>query len=444
MDVAFETWLEVLGLKRGENEDITKYLLRFDTICAKLQQSAVPLPNALLSLHLLHSLNIDEMQRRCIVSNISLDSETVLDDMKTAVRLLKSSIVEKNVKKPEPEDKVDDQSLFIDSRRRSGSRGRDFKYNERTERRSGSRGRNQQRSSEQQYYEQRNRSGSRNQRFDRSKSNEGWQSYDKSNNQSNYSNRDYNNRRNYNNQRNYNRTYESINYTYEGNIDNCESVLLNLSQSLRCLTLDSATTKTCIGRKYKDDMVASSSDTEKQSFETYSENRSFKFGNGVRYPSKSGIKIPIVLGKLRYDLFASIIDANIPLLVGNPDMRNMGLSINFEKDKAFISKTNEYFDLNKNGNGLLTLPLNVEPMKKETHEILKVEGCSEEELEKKVKKVHEVLCHPREEVLKSFYKDSSEYNYDTRNAIEKVSRECPVRLKFKGTPSRPKVRLPFP
>ena len=177
-------------------------------------------------------------------------------------------------------------------------------------------------------------------------------------------------------------------------------------------------------------MIASASDSEKESFKTFKENRSFKFGNGVRYPSKEEIKIPIELGRLKYDIYASVIDANIPLLLGAPDMKKMGLSINFERNKAFISKTKEYFDVAKNSNGLLTLPLTVSPMSKETHDILKVEDCSAGELERKVKKVHEVLCHPREEVLKSFYRDSSDYNSDTRAAVEKVSRECAVCIKF--------------
>ena len=90
----------------------------------------------------------------------------------------------------------------------------------------------------------------------------------------------------------------------------------------------------------------------------------------------------------------------------------------------------------------MTLPLNVAPMKRETHEILKLENSSVDEIERKVKKVHEVLCHPREEVLKSFYKDSSDYNIDIRTAVEKVSRECPVCLKYRRTPSKPKVGLP--
>ena len=324
MDIAFDTWLEVLGLKRGEHEDLNKFLLRFDTIVAKLQQSAVPLPNALLSLHLLHSLNVDEMQRRCIITNISLEKESVLDDMKSAVRMLKSSIVERKVENENKDSQCDSQAFYVNSsypRRRSSSRGREFDYRnqprnyERDNRRSGSRGRGYDHQSQYgQQYDRRQRSGSRNRSTERNNSNSSER-------------RNSNNRSSY--KRNNNRTYETVNITYDGNIERSETILLNLSESQRALTLDTATTKTCVGRKYMNDMVASASNEEKESFEYYKENRSFRFGNGVRYPSKSGIKIPIVLGKFKYDLYASIVDANIPLLVGSPDMKNMGLSINF-------------------------------------------------------------------------------------------------------------------
>ena len=41
----------------------------------------------------------------------------------------------------------------------------------------------------------------------------------------------------------------------------------------------------------------------------------FRFGNGLRFPSKPEIRRPVKLKNLEFDLYISVIDANIPLLV---------------------------------------------------------------------------------------------------------------------------------
>ena len=45
------------------------------------------------------------------------------------------------------------------------------------------------------------------------------------------------------------------------------------------------------------------------------EERFFRFGNSVRYPSKKEVALPIKLGQLETQLFVSVVDASIPLLI---------------------------------------------------------------------------------------------------------------------------------
>ena len=182
------------------------------------------------------------------------------------------------------------------------------------------------------------------------------------------------------------------------------------------------------------------SDEENKSIKRYKENRIFRFGNGIRFPSKQQVSVPIKLGKLTTELHVSVVDANIPLLIRNPGMKKLGLTINFEKDKVYTSRTGETFDLGKNEKGHLTLPVTTTPLSKETHNIMNLDECTVKEKEKKV---HQILCHPREEVLKAFYRDSSENNSETLKLVEEVSRKCAVCLHHKRTPSRPKAGLPL-
>ena len=82
-------------------------------------------------------------------------------------------------------------------------------------------------------------------------------------------------------------------------------------------------------------------------------------------------------------------------------------------------------------------------MKDDTHEILQMQDCDEKEKKEKIKKVHHIFGHPKENTLKTLYRNSSEHDDQTMRIMEEVSKECKVCILHKRTPSRPKVGLPL-
>ena len=58
IDTASEAWISIITLKRRHGEDIEEFMLRLDTLAAKLRQAAKPLSDTLLALHLLYTLNV--------------------------------------------------------------------------------------------------------------------------------------------------------------------------------------------------------------------------------------------------------------------------------------------------------------------------------------------------------------------------------------------------
>ena len=170
------------------------------------------------------------------------------------------------------------------------------------------------------------------------------------------------------------------------------------------------------------------------------EDRFFRFGNSVRYPSKEEVKIPIKLGKLETELHVSIVKASIPLLIGKPDLKRLGFIINFEDETVFITKTFETFALETTLKGHLALPIKEEETLDD--EIFLMEECNEEEREKKITKIHKVLAHPKPEILKHFFKNSSENNSEVFRTVDRVHDKCNVCRTFQRSPSRPKVGLP--
>ena len=76
----------------------------------------------------------------------------------------------------------------------------------------------------------------------------------------------------------------------------------------------------------------------------------------MRFPSKQEVLLPVTLGRLNTVLQVSIVDADIPLLVGAPDLKRLTLTVNFEKDRAYVAKTKEYFDVTPDEKIILHIP----------------------------------------------------------------------------------------
>ena len=61
---------------------------------------------------------------------------------------------------------------------------------------------------------------------------------------------------------------------------------------------------------------------------------------------------------------------------------------------------------------------------------------------KKITKIHKVLAHPKGEILKHFFKNSSDNDKETLQIVDEVHEKCDICRKFRKSPSRPKVGLP--
>ena len=81
------------------------------------------------------------------------------------------------------------------------------------------------------------------------------------------------------------------------------------------MIVDSGTTKTVSGEKWMKTYLASLTEEERDLVSEEDEERFFRFGNSVRYPSKKEVTIPIKMGKLESQLHVSIVDASVPLLI---------------------------------------------------------------------------------------------------------------------------------
>ena len=206
------------------------------------------------------------------------------------------------------------------------------------------------------------------------------------------------------------------------------------------MIVDSGTTKTVPGVKWMNKYLESLTEEEKEKVSEEEEYRYFRFGNSIRYPSKKEVILPIKLGKLENNLYVSVVDASIPLLIGKPDLKKLGFIINFEDETVFTTKTFETFPLETTAKGHLALPIKEDEALED--EIFLLAECDRAEKEKKIRKIHQVLAHPLPEILKKFFRNSSDNDKEILSLIDKVHDKCNVCKRFRKSPSRPKVGLP--
>ena len=112
------------------------------------------------------------------------------------------------------------------------------------------------------------------------------------------------------------------------------------------------------------------------------------------------IPIKIKRGKLESKLHVSILDADIPLLLSKDDMAKLKLTINCEKETVHTGWTDETFDLERDErNNLWQLPLIDIALDPKKHDILMMEEMTIEEKQKKIKRLHHLMCLTTEMIL---------------------------------------------
>ena len=94
-DQTYDSWSTFIKMKRDVKEDVSKYMLKFDTILSELKCSGIEITPIVQAIHLLSTINVNEAERRSILANTdSTKKEEIFENMKSSIRLLKGSLIE--------------------------------------------------------------------------------------------------------------------------------------------------------------------------------------------------------------------------------------------------------------------------------------------------------------------------------------------------------------
>lgn len=179
--------------------------------------------------------------------------------------------------------------------------------------------------------------------------------------------------------------------------------------------------------------------------------RVFRFGNS-NYESTSVVEIPCIVGKNREKIYikTTILKGDIPWLIGRETMENLKMVIDVGRNVVRCEAL-EGVEINvrKDERGHLKLALGRKLEKEEVW--LNMTDITSEERLRKLQKLHLQFGHPGWErlfrLIEEARKEYEEWDNgdleQVRNEIKTMTEKCGVCLRYKKTPARPVVGLPW-
>ena len=92
LDLLSVAWREINLVKKGSDEKLDVFMNRFDAAYLKLKCSVSGLPDEILTIMFLDGMNLDNIQKQNIVSEVKFeDNPNLFEDVKKAVNCLKNN-----------------------------------------------------------------------------------------------------------------------------------------------------------------------------------------------------------------------------------------------------------------------------------------------------------------------------------------------------------------
>ena len=174
--------------------------------------------------------------------------------------------------------------------------------------------------------------------------------------------------------------------------------------------------------------------------------RCFKFGE-TEYQSRKELQLPAWIGKEKIYLKTFVVDGNIPWLIGKNTMKNLKMELDMETNRVNIRELGLEVRTREDRSGHLRICLGRKIGKEEVwaENLLSGQGRK-----KVLRKLHLQFGHPGFEKLLSLILEAKKEVgvgdmsvEGLREELKKISEECETCVKYKRTPPRPVVGMPW-
>ncbi len=220
-------------------------------------------------------------------------------------------------------------------------------------------------------------------------------------------------------------------------------------ETLACAVIDSACTKTVVGRSWVNHYIETLDEDQKKLMTVEKCSTPFRFGDGKEAISREQIKIPGRIGKNKILIEANVVDCEIPLLLSKPALKKAGAVISFSDDKMQFN--GETIDLMECKSGHYCVPI-CNKRRLALHDsgaklVLTVTpatlmGNSDKEIKQKALKLHRQFSHAPAYKLKTLLKNAGFEKKEYLAALDYVCDNCEICQRYRKPKPRPVVGLP--
>lgn len=229
-----------------------------------------------------------------------------------------------------------------------------------------------------------------------------------------------------------------------------ENICMLIGETLGKAVIDTACPETCCGTVWFETYVSSLSSKDRNHLRCQKSSKKFRFGDGKTYCSLKKVTIPIFLNQDKLYLNVEVIECSVPLLISSKTLKRADAQIDIGKN--IITFLGIEIPLIQSSSGHLCLPIarstdsiNVES--KRTITALFTSPlefyADEEDLKKKVTKLHKQFVHPQPSKLISLINDSGVSDPKVSAMVNVVTSNCEVCKRYKTKPLKPAVGFPL-
>ena len=215
-------------------------------------------------------------------------------------------------------------------------------------------------------------------------------------------------------------------------------------ESLGKALLDSGCSKTVAGTVWVEEFIKTLSPDELRKVREVPGRSVFRFGDGVEAKSCKCMTLPFFIGGFKMLMDVEVVQSEIPLLISKGAMKQMGISLDFQKDIMKLNGRN--IKLQCTSTGHYCVPVAKTSLDSPNVNVVlhfSLDGLSIKKKKEKAIKLHKQFSHAKKDRLLKLLKDSGCEDREFKQIVKEVCDECTLCQKYSRAPLRPIVSLPL-
>ena len=228
-------------------------------------------------------------------------------------------------------------------------------------------------------------------------------------------------------------------------VENClEDLCLAVGEARNIALIDSACPTTVAGIEWIRSFAYCLPDYQRKQLNIEKSSRVYKFGGGEKRHSKGVVLLPCKLdNSLNVLVRTEIIEAGLPLLIGNTTLKKGLAVLNFGRNTLELGGKKLNLTQTQSGHYSMNVEVSTSSERLKTDEVICLAVAETEELtEKEIQKLHHYWGHCRVDKLSKLIQDAGRLTKPVMACLEKLKESCESCRVFKNRVPRQVVSIP--